>query len=121
MEADDIQIGGDHYKAEYQHWNWVDDIGLHYYLGNATKYVTRWQKKNGAQDLRKALHYVSKAEERGVYTRLNGKDLCMTENFIKQLDSFSGEAIWSILHGEYSVFQVFVSSKISELELQEKK
>lgn len=54
------QEGGDHYQAEYQHWDWVTDIGMGYLPGNATKYVARWRKKNGEADLRKAMTYVDK-------------------------------------------------------------
>lgn len=54
------QEGGDHYQAEYQHWDWVTDIGMGYLPGNATKYVARWRKKNGVADLRKAMTYVDK-------------------------------------------------------------
>jgi len=54
------QEGGDHYQNEYQHWDWVIDIGMGYLPGNATKYVSRWRKKNGLADLKKALTYVDK-------------------------------------------------------------
>lgn len=54
------QEGGDHYQAEYQHWDWVTDIGMGYLPGNATKYVSRWHKKNGIEDLKKALTYIDK-------------------------------------------------------------
>ena len=54
------QEGGDHYQAEYQHWDWVTDIGMGYLPGNATKYVARWRKKNGLADLKKAMTYIDK-------------------------------------------------------------
>lgn len=54
------QEGGEHYQAEYQHWDWVIDAGLGYLEGCATKYVSRWWKKNGLQDLAKAKTYVLK-------------------------------------------------------------
>lgn len=54
------QEGGDHYQNDYQHWDWVIDAGLGYLEGCATKYVSRWQKKNGLQDLLKAKTYVQK-------------------------------------------------------------
>ena len=61
--ANDRQIGGDHYKGEYQHWDFVVDTGQGYLDGCVTKYVSRWRKKNGVQDLEKALHYFEKAKE----------------------------------------------------------
>lgn len=54
------QVGGDHYQVEYQHWDWVTDIRMGYLPGNATKYVSRWRKKNGIADLEKAMTYIEK-------------------------------------------------------------
>lgn len=54
------QEGGDHYLNEYQHWDWISDIGMGYLPGNATKYVSRWTKKNGLADLKKAMTYIDK-------------------------------------------------------------
>lgn len=54
------QEGGDHYQAEYQHWDWVTDIGMTYLPATATKYLTRWRKKNGLQDLIKSQTYLEK-------------------------------------------------------------
>lgn len=53
------QVGGDHYKdcaiqpVEYIHAN-----GIEYLEGNVIKYVTRHKAKNGAADIRKAIHYL---------------------------------------------------------------
>lgn len=59
------QVGGDHYQTNngYQHWDLMKDLGLPYHPATATKYLTRWRKKNGRQDLEKALHYVQKTLE----------------------------------------------------------
>jgi hypothetical protein len=66
-KADAIQIGGNHYKdgGAMQHWNMVVLLGWgwEYYIGNATKYATRYMKKNGDQDVEKAIHYVDKLIE----------------------------------------------------------
>lgn len=71
MEPNDIQIGGDHYRKEYQHWDLVCDTNMPYLLGCATKYIARHHGKNGIEDLRKSIHYVQKAEDRGVYMPTN--------------------------------------------------
>ena len=63
MSANDKQVGGEHYKAEYQHWDFVCDTNMHYLLGCATKYLCRYKEKNGLQDLEKAKHYIQKAKE----------------------------------------------------------
>jgi hypothetical protein len=59
MSAIDTQVGGSHYKdmpiqpAEYIHAN-----AMGYLEGNVVKYVSRWRKKNGMEDLYKAKHYI---------------------------------------------------------------
>lgn len=60
------QIGGSHYRASIQHWDLIEDHRCGYLEGCATKYLTRWRKKNGRQDLEKALHYAEKLLERRV-------------------------------------------------------
>ena len=64
--ANTKQVAGDHYRSEdstYQHWDLVADTGMGYFEGQITKYVARWRKKNGKQDLEKALHYAQKMQE----------------------------------------------------------
>lgn len=65
MENKAKQVGGDHYgdEKEYGHWDWVHDVGLDYHLGNASKYVCRYPRKNGLEDLLKAESYVAKKRE----------------------------------------------------------
>jgi Protein of unknwon function (DUF3310) len=62
--ANEIQVGGRHYKTEYEHWDLACDVGMGYLEGCATKYVARNRKKGGEEDLKKALHYVNKLIER---------------------------------------------------------
>ena len=64
MNANDIQVGGTHYKSGIQHWDFcAANFGPGYFRGNATKYLARWRKKNGLEDLKKARHYVQKMRE----------------------------------------------------------
>lgn len=68
--ANETQVGGDHYKTDYQHWDMVCDVfGPEYLMGCASKYIIRWRRKNGLEDLKKSLHYIQKAIERNVPTR----------------------------------------------------
>ena len=59
------QVGGGHYKGTtYQHWDFVMiALAGRYLEGNITKYITRWRKKNGLEDLKKARHYLTKLIE----------------------------------------------------------
>jgi hypothetical protein len=68
------QVGGDHYKVSYQHWDFVVDLQLDYFEACATKYVTRWRKKNGLEDLQKSPHYIEKRQELVEAKRLEGRD-----------------------------------------------
>jgi hypothetical protein len=63
MSANDNQVGGDHYKMAYETWDVINAWGLGYFDGNAVKYLSRWRKKGGVQDLKKAAHYIQKLIE----------------------------------------------------------
>lgn len=59
--ANSHQCGGDHYRSDGpQHWDFAAALGLDYFQGQVTKYVVRWRKKNGLQDLEKARHFLDK-------------------------------------------------------------
>jgi hypothetical protein len=55
----DTQVGGGHYKkyaiqpSEFIHRN-----GIGFLEGNVLKYTIRHRDKNGAEDIRKAIHYL---------------------------------------------------------------
>ncbi len=63
MSANKRQIGGSHYASALQHWDVVEDHGVGYLEGCASKYISRWRKKNGLQDLEKGLHFTEKLIE----------------------------------------------------------
>lgn len=79
MSANDVQVGGDHYKASnaaeaiahdlgynkpIEHWDFVVIRGYGYLQGNASKYLDRYDKKGTPiQDLEKASHYIAKLLE----------------------------------------------------------
>lgn len=60
------QVGGSHYKADLQHWDVMEGADIAYLEATASKYIVRWQKKGGPEDLRKAATYLERAlvEER---------------------------------------------------------
>jgi hypothetical protein len=61
MSANDKQVGGTHYGGgSRQHWDLVAEFQLDYFQGQITKYVMRWRKKNGIEDLKKAAHFLEK-------------------------------------------------------------
>lgn len=64
MSANEHQVGGEHYRSQaIQTWDFIvaNDIG--FLEGNAIKYLARWKRKGGIEDLRKARHFVDKLIE----------------------------------------------------------
>lgn len=60
-ESNTHQVGGRHYGlVSFQHWDAVVLFDLDYFQGQITKYVMRWRKKNGIEDLKKAQHFLEK-------------------------------------------------------------
>ena len=53
------QVGGDHYKqTTLQPWDVISAWSLDPWLANVVKYVQRHQRKNGREDLQKAVLYL---------------------------------------------------------------
>lgn len=67
--ANTKQVDGSHYQPKVgtlQHWDWVEDNGLGYLEGCATKYICRCNSKHPSprKDLEKAIHYLEKLIEK---------------------------------------------------------
>lgn len=61
MPANDIQVGGDHYKkGGEEHWDRAYRLKYDCYQYIITKWVERWREKGGLQDLCKARHAIDK-------------------------------------------------------------
>lgn len=53
------QVGGSHYNNKaIQPIDYILENKLGYCEGNVVKYVTRHREKNGAEDIKKAIHYL---------------------------------------------------------------
>lgn len=53
------QIGGDHYRSmRIQPERFIFENGIGFHEGSAIKYLCRWRKKGGVQDLEKAKHFI---------------------------------------------------------------
>ncbi len=64
LPANEVQVGGEHYKkSAIQPWDYIVSNDLGYLEGNVVKYVSRWKDKGGRQDLEKAKHYLDKLLE----------------------------------------------------------
>lgn len=59
QSALDTQVGGSHYKRfKIQPVEFIHQNGIGYMAGNVIKYISRYQEKNGIEDLKKARHYI---------------------------------------------------------------
>ena len=59
MSALELQEGGGHYKEmAVQPVEFIQMNNIPYIEGNVIKYVCRWRKKNGIEDLKTAKHYL---------------------------------------------------------------
>jgi hypothetical protein len=59
MSASNNQVGGNHYKKyKIQPVEYTIANNLSFLAGNVIKYVTRYKDKGGAEDIRKAMHYL---------------------------------------------------------------
>ena len=64
LKATDKQIGGKHYKDfKIQPIEFITKNKLSFIQGNIIKYVCRYDKKNGNQDIDKAIHYCELLKE----------------------------------------------------------
>ena len=63
MNANETQVGGDHYRNSFQHWDLAHELDLGYFEGQITKYITRHRFKKGKEDLEKAVHFTQKLLE----------------------------------------------------------
>ncbi len=52
------QVGGEHYKMPIQPIEFIVKNDIPYREANAIKYITRHRKKNGREDIEKAIHYL---------------------------------------------------------------
>jgi hypothetical protein len=59
VSALDKQVSGNHYKDKgIQPIVYIHANNLGFCAGNVVKYVTRYKEKNGAADIKKAIHYL---------------------------------------------------------------
>jgi len=56
--ATDKQVGGSHYKMAIQPIEFIVKNNIDFCEGNAIKYICRHEKKNGIEDIDKAIHYL---------------------------------------------------------------
>lgn len=76
MQSKDVnlkQVGGNHYRTKYQHWDLMIKYDVPYMESQITRYVTRARKKNGLEDMEKGIHYLEKVLSLPVYAPIYAK------------------------------------------------
>ncbi len=59
MKPTETQVGGDHYREmAIQPATFILKNGIPFHEGSAIKYLCRWRKKGGVEDLKKAQHFI---------------------------------------------------------------
>lgn len=81
MKAIESQVGGNHYKdMAFQPIELIAALRCSFIQGCIIKYVSRYKNKNGAQDIKKCIHYAQLAIELDDKRRCNDKALSMNIN-----------------------------------------
>lgn len=97
------QVGGSHYGTKYGHWDYCKEADTPYLEGHATKYLVRWRKKGGIQDLEKSLSFVEKIMIGNEHTDCDRGAKEHEDKLIRMLDEndvpdFERTVITAILH-----------------------
>lgn len=66
--------GASHYSAAVQPIDLIDSNDMGFYEGSVVKYVTRWVRKNGLEDLEKAVWYLNRLLDRARAARSVGAE-----------------------------------------------
>jgi len=80
MSAMDKQEGGDHYKLAIQPIEYITKNHLSFIDGCIVKYATRHRSKNGAEDIKKIIHYcellleLEYGEEEEIYSSTGSRE-----------------------------------------------
>ena len=116
MSANDKQIGGDHYHSAYQHWDFQKDVEFNYLEAQVAKYVTRYTRKNGAQDLEKALHFLEKLQEE----KEKQWACCVEYAQAQDFGSFQLDVMIQLHNKTYRLATDSVRKMLNEMEAQPK-
>ena len=72
-KATDKQVGGDHYKDfKIMPVEYISKYNSYFCDGNIIKYISRHKLKNGAEDIKKVIHYAELILELQYGEKLNG-------------------------------------------------
>lgn len=118
--ASETQVGGNHYKNfRIQPGEFLQRVRLDWLRANAIKYLARHRQKNGAEDLKKAAHYLQLHREWGRPTlgerfvgwlRASGFRSQYERDFLAQFPPPERAAIEAVLCGRGPLAELMVDS-----------
>ena len=118
--VDAIQVGGEHYKTDNpaaQHWNIMISAKANYFQGVVTKYIDRYKKKNGLQDLEKARHYAVKYSENiysPTYSPLGAEALLKPMLMRHGLASLASRAMEAVMRNDMKTTIAIIDKLIAQ-------
>lgn len=105
MKAIESQVGGNHYKdMAFQPIELITALGCSFIQGCIIKYISRYKNKNGAQDIKKCIHYAQLAIELGDEKECDDEVLSMYigEYILKnRFTIFQRRIITQAVHNDY--------------------
>lgn len=105
MKAIDTQVGGGHYKnMRFQPVELYAKTRCSAFQANIWKYITRYRNKNGAQDIKKCIHYAQLAMELGCDGRLSQKKIKIVREFCS-VNRLSEEQQNIVLSAGYDMYE----------------
>lgn len=119
------QVGGEHYKSAYQPIQLMEKVKMYGCCSFILKYVYRYKKKNGIDDLKKSLHCCELLENLGYNWYQGTGDIYSYDNsfiefhkFIKlnpQLDSNQIRAILAICDKDIKTLKSVIIDSIKKI------
>lgn len=92
MKAIESQVGGSHYKdMAFQPIELIAALRCSFIQGCIIKYISRYKNKNGAQDIKKCIHYAQLAIE------LGDRKLHKNSDYLKEVNMFIAQNKLTIL------------------------
>lgn len=100
MDLATKQVGGEHYKSKYPPIKLIAKLQLNFFQGNILKYPSRFTKKNGEEDLRKAISYcqlgaelspVNVAQFSQIETRKYVKENNLPDDFVEFVEQICNQ------------------------------
>lgn len=108
------QVGGTHY-CKYDAWYFADKYNLDRYETPAIKYLLRYHKKNGAEDLRKSIDYIRKKDTKPftLWEKIQSNYYIMTMQFSMDRDLGEAKFFHTIDLRVWRVMALIIESKRS--------